>query len=52
MFAGPPLGAARSRHGTRRAWLALCVETLEEEIGEIWRDEAEQRLGGENQDDE
>ena len=32
--------------------VALCVEILEEEIGETWREEAEQRLGGENQDDE
>ena len=32
--------------------VALCVEILEEEIGEHWREEAEQRLGGENQDDE
>ena len=32
--------------------VALCVEILEEEIGESWRTEAEQRLGGENQDDE
>ena len=32
--------------------VALCVEILEEEIGESWREEAEQRLGGENQDDE
>jgi hypothetical protein len=32
--------------------VALCVEILEEVIGENWREEAEQRLGGENQDDE
>lgn len=32
--------------------VALCVEILEEVIGERWREEAEQRLGGENQDDE
>ena len=32
--------------------VALCVEILEEVIGESWREEAEQRLGGENQDDE
>lgn len=32
--------------------VALCVEILEEEIGETWRDEAEQRLSGENQDDD
>jgi hypothetical protein len=32
--------------------VALCVEILEEEIGESWREEAEQRLGGENQDDD
>ena len=29
--------------------VALCVEILEEEIGENWREEAEQRLSGENQ---
>jgi hypothetical protein len=32
--------------------VALCVEILEEEVGESWRAETEQRLGGENQDDE
>jgi hypothetical protein len=32
--------------------VALCVEILEEVIGENWREEADQRLGGENQDDE
>jgi Na+-transporting methylmalonyl-CoA/oxaloacetate decarboxylase gamma subunit len=32
--------------------VALCVDILEEEIGESWREEADQRLGGENQDDE
>ena len=32
--------------------VALCVEILEEVMGESWREEAEQRLGGENQDDE
>jgi hypothetical protein len=32
--------------------VALCVDILEEQIGENWREEAEQRLGGENQDDE
>ena len=32
--------------------VALCVEILEEVIGETWREEAEQRLGGENHDDE
>jgi hypothetical protein len=32
--------------------VALCVEILEEEVGENWREEAEQRLSGENQDDE
>ena len=32
--------------------VALCVEILEEQIGENWREEAEQRLSGENQDDE
>jgi Na+-transporting methylmalonyl-CoA/oxaloacetate decarboxylase gamma subunit len=32
--------------------VALCVEILQEEIGENWREEAEQRLSGENQDDD
>ena len=32
--------------------VALCVEILEEEIGESWREEAEQRLSGENQDED
>jgi hypothetical protein len=32
--------------------VALCVEILEEEIGETWREEAEQRLSGENQDED
>jgi hypothetical protein len=32
--------------------VALCVEILEEQIGESWREEAEQRLGGENPEDE
>ena len=32
--------------------VALCVEILEEQIGETWREEAERRLSGENKDDE
>jgi RNA polymerase-binding transcription factor DksA len=32
--------------------VALCAELLEEEIGENWREEAEKRLSGENQNDE
>jgi ClpX C4-type zinc finger len=32
--------------------VALCVEILEDEIGETWREEAEQQLSEENQDDE
>ena len=31
--------------------VALCVEILEDEIGETWRQEAEQRLSEEHQDD-
>ncbi len=32
--------------------VALCVDILEDEIGETWRQEAEQRLSEEHQDDE
>ena len=32
--------------------VALCVEILEDEIGETWREEAEQRLSEEHQDEE
>ena len=32
--------------------VALCVDILEDEIGETWRQEAEQRLSEENQDEE
>jgi ClpX C4-type zinc finger len=32
--------------------VALCVEILEEDIGESWREEAEQRLSGEDQADD
>jgi hypothetical protein len=32
--------------------VALCVDILEDEIGETWREEAEQRLSEEHQDEE